>query len=432
MNPKRSVLMISLFLTGLFLAIPIFGQDSGTDKVKLEVWAPVPTSLQWPKVYAAFQKKYPNIEIEYWRGETSDYDLKLQVAMAGGEGPDVLWLNGDMISRYAPFLDSLSEPASKSWGSAWQKDLSSAKYLDDISTNGKIVSMPFLVAGQAFVLYNKSIFDQYGLKPPKNLVEWKKVSDVLKSKGIIPVAIGLKDGWINTDMFLAVANQYAPGKVYDAIEGKVSFTDKSFVDALAAWKKLFDGGLFEKGSLGVAQYPNARDQYFYDRKAAMFITGSWHLGYALPVGEKNQGTKIQKDQTGAFLFPQVGPNPAQVFASIDGGFGINSTSKKKDAAWKFLEFISRGDGEQVMLDYLQGFSPWKGLSAKSLDDLQPSDRDAILMAQKLFENPVGPRSVKYPEIANAIGVAMQEVAVGRKTPEAAAADIQQISITTKR
>jgi raffinose/stachyose/melibiose transport system substrate-binding protein len=419
-----------MLLAGLFLVMPGFGQS--TNKVKLEVWAPVPTSLQWPKVYAAFEKKYPNIEIEYWRGETSDYMLKLQVAMAADEGPDSLWLNGSMLSKYASFLDPLSDNAAKSWGANWKNDLASVKYLDDISVKDKVVSMPFLVAGQPFVLYNKTIFDQYGLKPPKNFDEWKKVCDTLKAHGIIPVAIGLKDGWINTDMFLAMANQYAPGKVYDAIEGKLSFTDKPFVDALTAWKKLIDAGIFENGALGVSQYPNARDQYFYDRKAAMFITGSWHLGYALPEGEKNQGTKIQKDDTGAFLLPQIGPNPTRVFASIDGGFGISSGSKNKDAAWKFVEFIARGDGEQVMLDYLQGFSPWKGMGAKSLDELKPSDREAIGMAQKAFDSPVGPRSVKYPEIDTAIGVAMQELATGGKSAQTVAKDIQTVSESAKR
>ncbi len=428
MVTKRRKIGFLMLLTGVFLAMAGFGQDMA----KLNVWAPVPTSLQWPRVYAAFEKKYPNIQIEYWRGETSDYVLKLQVAMAGGEGPDSLWLNGSMISRYASFLDSLNDTASKAWGADWEKDLASAKYINDISDNGKVVSMPFLVAGQPFVLYDKTVFDRYGLKPPKTFDEWRKVSETLKAHGIIPAAIGLKDGWINTDMFLAMANQYAPGKVYDAIEGKVSFTDTTFVDALTAWKKVFDSGIFENGALGVSQYPNARDQYFYDKKAAMFITGSWHLGYALPEGEKNQGTKLQKDETGAFLLPQVGPNPTRVFASIDGGFGINSDSKNKDAAWKFVEFISRGDGEQVMLDYLQGFSPWKGMSAKSLDRLHPSDREAILMAEKAFENPVGPRSVKYPEIDTAIGVAMQEVSAGGKSPQAAAQDIQTASESVNR
>ncbi len=132
----------------------------GQDMAKLNVWAPVPTSLQWPRVYAAFEKKYPNIQIEYWRGETSDYVLKLQVAMAGGEGPDSLWLNGSMISRYASFLDSLNDTASKAWGADWEKDLASAKYINDISDNGKVVSMPFLVAGQPFVLYDKTVFDR--------------------------------------------------------------------------------------------------------------------------------------------------------------------------------------------------------------------------------------------------------------------------------
>ena len=75
---------------------------------------------------------------------------------------------------------------------------------------------------------------------------------------------------------------------------------------------------------------------------------------------------------------------------------INSELKNKESAWKFVEFISRGDGEQVMLDYLQGFSPWKGMSAKSLDRLHPSDREAILMAEKAFENPVGTAQREIP------------------------------------
>jgi ABC-type glycerol-3-phosphate transport system substrate-binding protein len=70
------------------------GSDEGVgtkdSPVELTFWTWQPTDAQWKSIYAAFQKKYPNIKINWWRtSEMADYQKKLQTSMAGGEGPDV-------------------------------------------------------------------------------------------------------------------------------------------------------------------------------------------------------------------------------------------------------------------------------------------------------------------------------------------------------
>ena len=67
------------------------GSDEGVgtkdSPVELTFWTWQPTDAQWKSIYAAFQKKYPNIKINWWRtSEMADYQKKLQTSMAGGEG----------------------------------------------------------------------------------------------------------------------------------------------------------------------------------------------------------------------------------------------------------------------------------------------------------------------------------------------------------
>ena len=44
----------------------------------------------------------------------------------------------------------------------------------------------------------------------------------LKAKGLMPLALGAKDGWHLDDIFVWLSNQYGEGDVYKAAEGKAS------------------------------------------------------------------------------------------------------------------------------------------------------------------------------------------------------------------
>jgi raffinose/stachyose/melibiose transport system substrate-binding protein len=397
-------------------------------------WTWVPTDIQYESIKKAFEAKYPDIKIEFWRGELPDYQKKLQVAMMAGEGPDVMGMQiGGMMSQYSKFLLPVRPMADSKWGAGWESKLTPIALDETKDSKGNLVALPINFSAQEFVLYNKAIFDKAGIKDlPKTFDEWKAICDKLRAQGIIPVALGAKDVWHDVDVFVALSNQFAPGAIYQAEGGKKKWTDKEFVDTMKAWKRLFDDKIVQDGALGVSTYPDARDQYYYAGKAAMFMTGTWHVGYALPGGEKF-GTKIEKDPTGIFILPQVGPNPSRAIASVDTAIAINKDTKNKEAAWKLFSFMTMEEGQQIMADFMQGSPSKKGIEVQTLSKFPyKSEADALTYANNAISNAVGRRTLVHPEINNALGLAMQEVASGKKTPESALADVQKVSQKVKR
>lgn len=407
--------------------------DNGQAEAKtITYWTWVPTDAQWKLCNDAFSKKYPSIKVDFWRGELPDYQKKLQVAMAAGEGPDVLGMQvGAMQKQYEKYLEPIKPLADSKWGSGWEDKLSAASVTQTVASDGTLIGLPINFTAQEFVLYNKALFDEAGVKNvPTTFDEWIAVNKQLAAKGIIPVAFGGKDGWHDVDLFKAISHQFGPGKVDEAEAGKLPWTDKVFVDTMGAIKKLFDQ-VFQKGALGVATYPDARDQYFYSRKAAMFPTGTWHVGYAVPPAGEKFGTKIENDETGAFILPKIGPSDPVAIAGVDTAIAINKDGKNKDAAWELFSFMAMDEGQQIMADTVQGSPSRKGITAK-LDTVKfQSEKDAINFANKMVSEAKYKRQIDYPDLANALGVAVQDVAAG-KPIEKALAEVQAVSDKIKR
>lgn len=417
---------------GCILAVAAAGSACAQTVVTWWTW--VPTDIQYQAIKKAFETKYPDIRIEFWRGELPDYQKKLQVAMMAGEGPDVLGMQiGGMLNQYSRFLLPIKPEADQKWGKGWETQLTSVALDETRDKKGQLVALPINFTAQEFVLYNKTIFDKVGITAvPNTFDEWKSICGKISSSGYIPVALGAKDVWHDVDVFVALSNQFGPGAVYKAEAGKMKWTDKVFTDTMKAWKRLFDEKIVEEGALGVSTYPDARDQYYYSGKAAMFMTGTWHVGYALPGGEKS-GTKIENDPTGMFILPQAGPYPSRAVASVDTAISINKDTKNKDAAWKLFEFMTTGEGQQIMADFIQGSPSKKNIKVTTLDKFKfQSEKDSVNYANEKITDAVGRRLLSYPELTNALGLAMQNVASGKQTPEAALAYVEKVSKRIKR
>ena len=60
--------------------------------------------------------------------------------------------------------------------------------LDAFIIDGKLWGFPYADASASVFYYNKTLFDELGIKPPKNYQEFLKISKIIKEKkGIQPV-----------------------------------------------------------------------------------------------------------------------------------------------------------------------------------------------------------------------------------------------------
>lgn len=392
---------------------PVHAEDA--DQVTLSFWSWLPTTDQSEEMIAEFEKQNPDIKIDYTRTEQDDYFEKLQVAMASGTGPDLFGLTtGTMTEQYAPFAEDMSGLGDEYW-SDWKDTISETAVEQCTTEDGTVAGMPLLVAGMTDLLYNKTLMDECGIeKVPTTYEELKDAAAKAKEKGYVCVAAGAADDWVNSDWFVQISNEFEEGAVYEAEKGERPWTDQCFVDTMTAWQNLFNDGIFEDGALGVATYPDARDQYFFARKSIFFLTGSWHLGPISPSNSEIQGTEIgnQGDTIGMCVFPSMSEDGKICGTSgVDIMLAVNKDCKEKEAAMKFVQFMADGDGQQYWVNYLQGAPVSKNISYTGTVDgeLQQQSIDEV---NSYVSNAVGNRKLSNSEVETAIQVAMQNVAAG--------------------
>ena len=413
-NMKKRISVIMAAAMAMSMAVtPVHAEDA--DQVTLSFWSWLPTTDQSEEMIAEFEKQNPEIKIDYTRTEQSDYFEKLQVAMASGTGPDLFGLTtGTMTEQYAPFAEDMSGLGDEYW-SDWKDTISETAVEQCTTEDGTVVGMPLLVAGMTDLLYNKTLMDECGIeKVPTTYEELKDAAAKAKEKGYVCVAAGAADDWVNSDWFVQISNEFEEGAVYEAEKGERPWTDQCFVDTMTAWQNLFNDGIFEDGALGVATYPDARDQYFFARKSIFFLTGSWHLGPISPSNSEIQGTDIgnQGDTIGMCVFPSMSEDGKICGTSgVDIMLAVNKDCKEKEAAMKFVQFMADGDGQQYWVNYLQGAPVSKNISYTGTVDgeLQQQSIDEV---NSYVSNAVGNRKLSNSEVETAIQVAMQNVAAG--------------------
>ena len=97
---------------------------------------------------------------------------------------------------------------------------------ENLKIGGKDYGVPYSALFQG-VLFNRAIFDKYGLKVPTTYDELMAVAKTLKSKGVTPFATHFADNWNigNITMQFAMSEVFSenPSWGNDLYAGKASF-----------------------------------------------------------------------------------------------------------------------------------------------------------------------------------------------------------------
>jgi multiple sugar transport system substrate-binding protein len=217
----------------------------------------------------AYTKAHPNVKIQLQLTPYKEYWTKLQTAMTGGSGPDVMWMNGPHFQLYAsggviaPLDDAGIDTAN------YPKPL-----VDLYTYDGKLYGAPkdFDTIG---LWYNKKLFDAAGVKYPDSSWTWDtlktsaaKLTD--KAKGVW----GISASQYSQENFYDTIAQ-AGGYVISPDHKKTGYGTPEAAKGVQLWIDLIKAG----SSPDAKQMSDtAPEDLFASGKVAMFYSGSWNAG----------------------------------------------------------------------------------------------------------------------------------------------------------
>jgi glucose/mannose transport system substrate-binding protein len=380
--------------------------ESGDQRLEVFNWWTNPGERDaLDAVLSTFSQRYPHTEvINAGVATLSKAQENLQERMQSGDPPGTfqtvggwdLWkwvaYNGvdETDSKLEP-IDFIARPNKLA-------EVVPAPVLDVLSYGGKVYGVPLGIHRYNCLFFNKKLFDDSGLTPPATLADFYTVSEALKSKGIVPLAIGSKDGHqVKTQTWDALLVATAGLQFRESyLSGNEDPADQRIVDMLNEYAHMLE-------------YSNAdRDSLTWDGAAQMLVDGKAAMTL---VGDFGKGFFVRKGWRPGVEFGEV-PSPGTngTFVYLVDSFGLPRGIAHRQATVNFLNFIATPEAQNV-------FSPTKG-STPPRSDVDRSLYDPISQAtiEDLARNTLARATnqfVKRPEFVGAINEAMRQFAIDR-------------------
>jgi glucose/mannose transport system substrate-binding protein len=225
------------------------------------------------------------------------------------------------------------------WRTAIPEDV-----IEAVSYRGHAYSIPIGIHRHNAFFFSKKIFEDNGLTAPKTLDDLHAVADALAAKHITPLALGYKEPWVLTDLFVNILVAVAgPEYTNDFFAGKGSADDRQIAATLTEITKLVGYASADAGSLDWV----AAARKLYDGSAAMMFQGDWAKGFYL--------TELGwKPKTDYGVMPS--PGTAGIFVIVMDTFGLPKGVPDYDNAVALLRLIGSREG-QTTFNALKGSMP---------------------------------------------------------------------------
>ncbi|GIP54836.1 extracellular solute-binding protein [Paenibacillus vini] len=325
-----------------------------------------------------YEADHPNIHIELDTLNTDQQKVKLKTQAASKEVPDITIVNP--AAQMKPFVDAkLFAPLNDMLDQNGLKDTYQSGLLDYYSFDGNVYSLP---DGNNIevVYYNKELFEQAGIaNTPTTYEEFLNTVKTLKAKGITPLAIGEKDSWTGSFLFMNILlrTNGGPGFLQDVMDGKKTFEDPAFIEAVDSFQELVQAGAFPDGATSIDA--NAGGNIFKSGKAAMWVIGSWETG---AIDASSVAGKV-----GAFQFPTVNGkgDPDEFMLAPGSAFAISANSEHLQETKDFLNYFALNFPKKQF-----EFKNAVGLGQKVDGDLKAAGySDLAIEVAELFNNVKG-------------------------------------------
>jgi ABC-type glycerol-3-phosphate transport system substrate-binding protein len=315
-----TLLVAVALLMGLFAGVGLAESAKAKIVFCVNIQPQLPVEF-WQSIADKYMAAMPDVEVEIIGQPSSNVDIFQyeKTLLATGQFPDVM-----VMQNPADFVPS---------GALMAFEDSELDYLLDPNI-GKIGGKQYVANYKKQVIgvfYNKDIFAANGLEVPTTYQAFLDVCEALKAKEILPVSLGIKDGWpqIMLANMLAGTDLLASNPNWGAERNadSVKFNNPELVKAMEKYQYICQN--YAGASLPSITYTQMLEQFFTG-KAAMLPMGSWVNA------EVAKG--LQEFEIGWFPMPgDADANVLSVF--VNEGLSISAASKYPEACKDFVKFF---------------------------------------------------------------------------------------------
>ena len=408
----------------LLLAVACAREPDGREVVRF--WAMGYEGQVVAELIPEFERRNPGIRIDLQQLPWTAAHEKLLTAFAGDSLPDVCAIGNTWIPEFALIgalapLDAritrapaAAQPTSAIARVAGHDGVDPDDYFpgawDSGVVDGRVYGVPWYVETR-LPFYRRDLLQRAGIgAPPADWDQWRAAMAAIKREvGPDRYAILLPINEFEPLLNLAI-QQPDPLLRDDGRFG--NFRSPGFRRALAFYKEMFDQGWAPR--LSNTQVANVWDE-FGRGYFSFYINGPWNIA--------EFRKRLPAELSQAWMTMPL-PGPDGPGASIAGGtsFVIFSGSKRKDAAWKWIAYLSQSE-LQARFHAMTGDLPprrsaWNGDALKD-DPYAAAFRDQLERARPT------PKVPEWERIATEMRLVAEQMVNGRLTVDQAAVELDR-------
>jgi len=380
----------------IILSLTFFSCAKRETKSKLVIWAMGEEGIRLEEILPLFKKENPDIEVELQQIPWSAALEKLITSIAGGILPDVAQIGTTWMSRLYVMgaFENLDKYIKNSSVVNLQNYFKGS--LETCIFDDGIYGIPWYVDVRV-MYYRKDLYDEVGVQPPKTWDEMisvgKKLTEIDKDGKVRSYAYTTSIHWQEICPFIWQNG----GDIMDLETKKINITSPEVREAIEFFVKLKKENLSPKIGLGIDLVYAFRTGYYKS-----FFSGPYMIEIL-----KKQTPEIEGKWSVA-LMPKK-----KTRTSFVGGSNlvIFKTSKNKELAWKFIEFLSR---PEIQVEWYKITSDLPAVRTAWEDKIFVDNSILKVFKEQLEDAKSPPAIPQWEQMAEILHHKIEEVVVGGK------------------
>nr|WP_018922988.1 extracellular solute-binding protein [Salsuginibacillus kocurii] len=347
------------------------GEASGGDGEKeLTLWH-IETGYGEEEIEAAverFEEENPDVSVEVVQHENDPYKTNFNVAVGGGDPPDVF----------------------HSWGGGWLENFINAGQVKDITDDineedyldaglsvatfdDEIYGAP-LAMDTVLVWYNERIFDEYDIEIPETYDEFLEIVEMLESNDIIPLSLANQPRWPGAFYLMYFAERLGGVELFDEAflrEGR-GFDDEAYIEAGHMIQELVEMNAFPDGFNGMDFDTGQSRQLLYGDRAAMEIMGDWMIG-----ATRDDAPEFEEDLN-YFMFPEIEGGEGDASNIVGGVSPVFSVAEQSEHPEEAVELVKALTSQETAESFANADAEISAVEGVEYDDEYVAEMSEIL------------------------------------------------------